>query len=80
MQHDHVLKKLNFDFLTPRVWWERGGGSEGLRFASKLLQLWLPLILSVTCPCSEKVNFDLSPRAMGEGYACKIFAIMLLRI
>ena len=24
MQHDHVLKKLNFDLLTPSSWWGRG--------------------------------------------------------
>ena len=24
MKHDHVLKKLNFDLLTPRIRWGRG--------------------------------------------------------
>ena len=32
MQHDHVLKKLNFELLTPRVGWE--GGSDGKIFAT----------------------------------------------
>ena len=26
MQQDHVLNKLNFDLLTPRVGWGGGGG------------------------------------------------------
>ena len=32
MQHDHVLKKLNFDLLTPTQCWGGGGGGgvEGL--------------------------------------------------
>ena len=33
MQHDHVLKKLNFDLLTPSPWlwgwWVGGGGGGG---------------------------------------------------
>ena len=35
MQYDHVLKKLNFNLLTPRV---RGGGagSAGIIFATML--------------------------------------------
>ena len=34
MQYDHVLKKFNFNLLTPRV--GRGGGSAGLIFATML--------------------------------------------
>ena len=44
MQHDHVLKKLNFDLLTPSpesgcvcVWGGGGGGSAGKIFATMLL-------------------------------------------
>ena len=33
MQNDHVLKKLNFNLLTPRV---GGGGSAGIIFATML--------------------------------------------
>ena len=33
MQQDHVLNKLNFDLLTPRVGWG-GGGSAGKIFAT----------------------------------------------
>ena len=29
MQHEHVLKKLNFDLLTPRVRWGGVGGGGG---------------------------------------------------
>ena len=34
MQYDHVLKKLNFNLLTPRV--GGGGGSAGIIFATML--------------------------------------------
>ena len=40
MQHDHVLKKLNNDLLTPSPGSggrEGGGGSAGKIFATKLL-------------------------------------------
>ena len=33
MQYDHVLKKLNFNLLTPR---SEGGGSGGIIFATML--------------------------------------------
>ena len=33
MQYDHVLKKLNFNLLTPRV---MGGGSAGIIFVTML--------------------------------------------
>ena len=45
MQHDHVLKKLNFDILTPRV--EGGGGGGGSAdkiFATMLLHSSFHLI------------------------------------
>ena len=35
MQHDHVLKKLNFELFTPTTGW--GGGSVGKIFATMLL-------------------------------------------
>ena len=53
MQHDHVLKKLNFDLMTSspgsrgRGWgggWMRGR-STGKIFATKLLHSWFPLNL-----------------------------------
>ena len=37
MQYDHVLKKLNFNLLTPRVGGGGGGGgSAGIIFATML--------------------------------------------
>ena len=39
MQYDHVLKKLNFNLLTPRV----GGGSAGIIFAT-MLHVAVPVI------------------------------------
>ena len=52
MQHDIVLKKLNFDPLTPRV---RGMGVGGgglranIKFATMLLNLVIPLNLIHVC-------------------------------
>ena len=47
MQHDIVLKKLNFDLLTlsPRVVGEGGGGSAGKTFANMLLHFVIPVNL-----------------------------------
>ena len=44
MQHDIVLKKVNFDLVIPRV---RGGGvgSAGKKFASMLLHFVIPINL-----------------------------------
>ena len=39
MQHDHVLKKLNFDRLTPRV--RVGGGGGGGVYAGKIFATML---------------------------------------
>ena len=41
IQHDHVLKKLNFDLLTPMV---GVGGSAGTIFATMLVYSLFPLI------------------------------------
>ena len=54
MQHDHALKKMNFDLLTPspRVverwgggWGGGGGGSAGKTFATMLLHFMNPVNL-----------------------------------
>ena len=42
MQHNVVLKKLNFDLLTPRV---RGGGSAVKILATILLHFVIPINL-----------------------------------
>ena len=42
MQHDFVLKKLNFDLLAPRV---RRGGGAGKIFATMMLHFEIPFIL-----------------------------------
>ena len=36
MQYDHVLKKLKFNLLTPKVVCVWGGGSAGIIFATML--------------------------------------------
>ena len=46
MLHDHVLKKLNYDFLTPRAKGGRGGLlSAGKIFATMLLHCVIPFSL-----------------------------------
>ena len=47
MQHDNVLKKLNFDLLTPspRVVREGGGWSACKTFATMLLHFVFPIYL-----------------------------------
>ena len=42
MLHDIVLKKLNFDLLTPRVKGGGGGGSAGKIFGTLLLHFVIP--------------------------------------
>ena len=39
MQRDHVLKKMNFDLLTPYPWSDGGGvgGSAGIIFATMMV-------------------------------------------
>ena len=69
MQHDNVLKKFNFNLLTPRAL----GGSVGEIFANMWLHLWFHLSWYATWPCFEKVNFDISRK----GSAGKIYATTL---
>ena len=69
MQHDHFLKKMNFDLLT------LSQGSGGGEYANKIL-------LSCCCirdsllfdmqykKCSEKLNFDLLTPTAGSGRVC----------
>ena len=77
MQHNVVLKKLNFDLLTPRV---RGGGvcSQNISYH-----------IATFCDSNKfdmqddhvlkKLNFDLlTSRVRGRRSASKIFATMLL--
>ena len=65
MQHDHVLKKFNFDVLIPNG----QGGSIGNIF---------PLICYATGPYSETVglwplpNYKRLPRGAGSGCLTKI--------
>ena len=68
MQHDHILKKLNFDLLTPSP---GSGISVGKIFATMLLHSWFSLIWYATTPCSEKNLFwptDSIPRV---GSVCR---------
>ena len=63
MQYDHVLKKLNFNLLTPRAL----GGSAGEIVATLWLHLWFHLSWCATWPCFEKVNFDILAPPPGSG-------------
>ena len=85
MQHDHVLKKLKFDILTPSP----GSVREGVGFCGQNIYYHCAafVILYLICnrPCSEKVEFwpfDPIPRVRrlwgGGGSAGKIFATILL--
>ena len=82
MQHEHVLRKLIFDSLTPSQGCVRGGG--GLR---------VKYLLPCCCVCHslkfdmqhddtlKKLSFDFftPPSRVGkEGSACKMFATMWL--
>ena len=57
MQHDHVLKKLKFDILTPSP----GSVREGVGFCGQNIYYNCAafVILNLICnrPCSEKVEF-----------------------
>ena len=48
MQYDHVLKKLNFNLLTPRVG-GGGGGSAGIIFATMLHVAWPVIPFNFIC-------------------------------
>ena len=86
MQHDHVLKKLNFDLLTPSPGSRVSGGKI---FATMLLHLWFSLILiSNMTMYWKKLIFYLLIPSTGSGCRCvcggggwsagKIFATTLL--
>ena len=75
-----VLKKLNFDLLTPSPRSERG--LQTINLLPCCCIWWFPLISYATWPCSEKVEFwpiNPIPRVR-EGSASKIFATMLLHL
>ena len=61
-QHDCVLKKLNFDPLTP------SSGSGGKIFATMLLQSCFSFIWYAKWPFSEKLNFDPLTPSPGPGW------------
>ena len=78
MQHDHVLKTLNFDLLTPFTWLGVGGWGKGSLdkvFATLLLHFVIPFKLI----CNMTMFFDLLNTSLGSGMSArKIFAAMLL--
>ena len=83
MQHDHVLKKLNLDLLTPPPgsrWGCRGRSADKI-YATMLLHSRFPLIWYATWHWSERFNFDLlTPRVGGLGSESKIFNTELLHL
>ena len=75
MKHDNVLKKFNFNLLTPRALEK----SAGEIFATTWLHLCFHLCWYATWTCFEKVNFDIltpPPGSSGgrRGSAGKIYA------
>ena len=83
MQHDHVLKKLNLDLLTPPPgsrWGCRGRSADKI-YATMLLHSRFPLIWYATWHWSERFNFDLlTHRVGGLGSESKIFTTKLLHL
>ena len=74
VQHDHALKKLNFDLL--RGEWRAAGKT----FATILLHSRFPLIWYATWSCSKIVEFQsFDPQGWGRGGAAgKIFVTIFL--
>ena len=56
MQHDHVLKKLNFDQSPGSGVWGGGGGGGGSA-GNHVAAFVILFNLYATRPCSEKVEF-----------------------
>ena len=74
MQHDTVLKKVNFDLLTPRV-----RGAVGKTFAT----MFLHFVILVNLICNmKKLNLTFLPHPQGQGgRVCRqIFATMMLHL
>ena len=74
MQHDNVLKKLNFDLLIPfpGLWWGHGVGVCGQKgvCGQNICYHFADLMIHFNIFCNMKLNLDLlipSPRAVGEG-------------
>ena len=79
MQHDHVLKQLNFDLLTPYPGSGRGVGICGQIFAAFCCIFWFPLNWYSMWPYSEKGEFwPIGPIPRVGLPASKIFGTMLL--
>ena len=70
MQHDHVLKKLNFDLLTRSgasvCVCVCGGGSANKIFATMLLHFVIPFNL-ICNMILKKLNLKLSTHPQGRG-------------
>ena len=73
MQHDHVLKKLNFDLLTSSQ--GRGGGygrgicGQNICYHVAALVILFNLICNMT-HVLKKLNFDLLTPTPGSGCVC----------
>ena len=89
MQHDHVLKMLKFDLLTPPPgsWGEVGGVSVGKKICYHVAAFIIPL--NLICKMTmlwRNLNFDLldipqvSGWGGGLGFVGQIFATMLLHL
>ena len=76
MRRDHVLKRLNFELMTPfQVTWRGGEELRSKLFATMLLHSWFSFIWNATWPCSEKVEFWTADpihitRVVGGGVVC----------
>ena len=73
MQHDHILKKLNFDQMTPSPWSEGGGGGGGGGSAGKRFDTICCICEILQCDMQPlpdhtlKKDFDLLTPSTGSG-------------
>ena len=59
MQHVDVLKKLNFDLLTPSPGWG-GGGCRGVCWQNNCYHVaGFVILFNLICNMTKKLNFDL---------------------
>ena len=79
MQQDHVLNKLNFDLLTPRVGWGGGVCRQNICYHFAALVICLNLICIMVMFLKSCI-LTLRPPVLagGGGSAGKIFPTMLL--
>ena len=68
MQHDHVLKKFNFDLLTPSSWGRGGRGVCGQNICYHVAAFRHSLKFDMQHDHAlKKLNYDLFSHPLGSG-------------